>query len=146
MNRYEKENKFPDYFRNFEMPQWARGQNIEVYRACPTGKADKLSFLSSYEENGYQISVGGDKADPQEYSLSSYIKFRDIKRFMTMDSRYGIPFAIARGYTKPIHGISLETKEWKKMMGIKYKGSHVDWWLYEDARPYMGFEVINHDN
>ena len=52
MNRYEKENKFPDYFSKFEMPQWARGHNIEVYRTCPTGKADKLSFLNSFEDNG----------------------------------------------------------------------------------------------
>ena len=45
---------------------------------------------------------------------------------MAMDSRYGVPFVIAKGVTKPAHGICLETKEWKRNLGIKYKGSHVD--------------------
>ncbi|MGN1144503.1 MAG: hypothetical protein ACI4SU_08025, partial [Anaerovoracaceae bacterium] len=61
---------------------------------------------------------------------------------MTMDSRFGIPFKIAEGVTKPVHGICLETKEWKKKLGIKYKGSHVDWWLYENAEPWKEFEEV----
>lgn len=82
----------------------------------------------------------------QEYSLSTYIKFRDVKRFMAMDSRYGVPFVIAKGVTEPVHGICLETKEWKRNLGIKYKGSHVDWWLYTDAEPYREFEVFENEN
>ena len=127
MNREQAEKKFPSYFKNFTMPKWAREQKLEVYRACATGKVDHGSFLNSYEENGFQISSNGNLADPQEYSLSTYTKFKDVKRFMTMDSRYGVPFVIAKGTTNPIHGICLETKEWKKRQGINYKGSHVDW-------------------
>lgn len=134
--------KFPSYFENFEMPKWARKQELEVYRACATGKADEQSFLNSYEENGFQISAGGEIDNPQEYSLSVYLKFRDVKRFMAMDSRFGVPFVIAKGITKPVHGICLETKEWKRNLGIKYKGSHVDWWLYKNAKPYREFEVM----
>ncbi len=119
MNKEQAEKKFPSYFENFEMPKWAREQELEVYRACATGRVDKESFLDSFEENGYRISVDGDKHDPQEYSMSTYTKFKDVKRFMTMDSRYGIPFVIAKGITKLIHGICLETKEWKKNLGIK---------------------------
>lgn len=137
--------KFPSYFENFEMPEWAREQELIVYRACATGKVDRLSFLNSFEENEYQISAGGDPTDPQEYSLSTYTKYKDVKRFMKLDSRFGVPFVIAKGVTKPVHGISLETKEWKAKLGIKYKGSHVDWWLYERAEPWEEFEEVNAD-
>lgn len=146
MNKERIAKKFPSYFDNFEMPKWAREQELQVYRACATGKVDRESFLNSFEENGYKISVDGDVHDPQEYSLSTYIKFRDVKRFMTMDSRFGVPFVIAKGTTKPIHGICLETKEWKRNLGIKYKGSHVDWWLYTGAEPFKEFEVLGNES
>ena len=143
MDKEQAKKKFPSYFENFEMPEWAREQELEVYRACATQKADHDSFLNSFEENGFQISAGGCIDDPQEYSLSVYMKFRDVKRFMTMDSRFGVPFTIAKGNTHPMHGICLETREWKRKSGIKYKGSHVDWWLYKNAEPCTGFEVID---
>ncbi|WP_294340385.1 hypothetical protein [uncultured Clostridium sp.] len=142
MDEKQGKKKFPSYFENFEMPEWAREQELEVYRACATGKVDEKSFLNSFEENGFQVSLGGEEDDPQEYSLSSYTKFKDVKRFMTMDSRFGVPFKIAKGITKPVHGICLETKEWKRNLGIKYRGSHVDWWLYENAEPWKEFEEV----
>lgn len=145
MTKVQAEEKFPSYFEHFQIPEWAREQELEVYRACATGKADRESFLNSYEENGFQISKGGEDNDPQEYSLSTYRKYRDVKRFMAMDSRFGVPFVIAKGITNPIHGICLETKEWKKNLGLRYKGSHVDWWLYIDAKPYVEFEVIENE-
>ncbi len=135
------EKKFPGYFENFEMPIWAREQNLTVYRACPTGKVDRESFLNTYEENGFKLSLGGEPSDPSEYSLSVYTKRRDVRRFATMDSRYGVPFVIAVGSTCPEYGICLETKEWKRKLGEKCKSSHVDWWLYEDAEPYHAFRV-----
>lgn len=142
MNKEQAEKKFPSYFSNFEMPEWAREQELTVFRACATGKVDRESFLNSFEENNFQISLDGKVDDPQEYSLSSYTKLKDVRRFMTVDSRFGIPFKIAEGVTKPVHGICLETKEWKKKLGIKYKGSHVDWWLYENAEPWKEFEEV----
>lgn len=142
MNKEQAEKKIPSYFLNFQMPEWAREQELEVYRACATGKVDKESFLNTFEENGFCVNAGEKDDDPQQYSLSSYKKFRDVKRFMTMDSRFGVPFKIAKGITNPIHGICLETKEWKKNLGIKYKGSHVDWWLYENAEPWKEFEEV----
>lgn len=33
----------------------------------------------------------------------------------------------------------------EKNIGEKYKGSHVDWWLYEDAEPFKDFEVYNNE-
>lgn len=145
MTEEQIERKFPSYFSNFEIPEWAREQELEVFRACATGKVDRISFLNSYEENAFHISIGGDIQDPQEYSLSTYLKFRDVKRFMTLTSKFQVPFVIAKGKTNPIHGLCLETKEWRKKQGKKYKGSHVDWWLYIDAEPWKEFEVINDD-
>lgn len=142
MKKKQAEKKFPSYFANFEMPEWAREQELEVFRACATGKVDRESFLNTYEENCFQVSTGKQINDPQEYSLSSYTKFKDVKRFMTMNSCFGVPFKIAVGITNPEHGICLETKEWRKKLGIKYKGSHVDWWLYENAEPWTEFKEV----
>lgn len=48
-----------------------------------------------------------------------------------------VPYTIAIGRTEPRHGVVQRTKERKKK-----SGSHVDWWLYKDARPYEEFKVI----
>lgn len=145
MDREQAKRKFPSYFANFEIPEWAREQELEVFRACATGKVDKKSFLNTFEENGFKNSAGSTADDPQEYSLSSYTRYKDVKRFMTLDSRFGVPYKIAKGITNPVHGICLETKEWKKKLGIKYRGSHVDWWLYENAEPWKEFEEVISD-
>mgnify|MGYP006939894526 CR=1 FL=1 len=116
MNREQAKKKFPSYFVNFEMPEWAEEQTLEVFRACATGKVDRESFLNSFEENGFKIDAGGREDDPQQYSLSTYTKFKDVKRFMTLNSRYGVPFVIAKGVTNPIHGICLETKNGKRIL------------------------------
>lgn len=34
MNNKQAEKKFPLYFNNFEIPEWAREQELEVFRAC----------------------------------------------------------------------------------------------------------------
>ena len=54
MNNKQAEKKFPSYFKNFEIPEWAREQELEVFRACATGKVDRESFMNSFEENGYK--------------------------------------------------------------------------------------------
>lgn len=50
MNNKQAEKKFPLYFNNFEIPEWAREQELEVFRACATGKVDRESFMNSFEE------------------------------------------------------------------------------------------------
>lgn len=143
--------KFPSYFENFEIPKWAEEQELLVYRACRTGEVDRGSFLNSYEEAGFKISMGADKADPKQYSLSTYLKFKDTKRFMTMTNEYGKPFVIAKGITEPMFGPCLIDKIWnakRRENGEKIKkskNSHVNWWLYEDATPWECFEVVRVD-
>lgn len=135
--------EFPEYFSNFKLPDLSREQELDVFRALATGEIDKLSFQNTYEENGYEVKDGCDIHDPSQYSLSTYTKFKDVKRFMTMTSKYNKPFKIAKGITSANCGVCLETKEWKRSLGQKYKGSHVDWWLYKEATPWEYFtEVI----
>lgn len=129
---------FPDYFNRFELPEGAKEESIRVYRACRSGKCDKESFLPSFEEKGCNPALLFDPEDPSEYSLSTYEKPKDVKRFASMTSDMNIPFQIAIGETKPEYGLAQRTRERKP----KYKSSHVDWWLYKDAAPYEAFELI----
>ena len=128
------------------MPIWAREQELCVYRACATGEVDRESFLNSFEENGFYIKSdeGQDETNPSLYSLSTYTKYKDVKRFAKMTSRFGVPFVIAEGKTNPECGICLETKEWYRHLGKKTNSSHVDYWLYESAEPWLDFHKYVH--
>ena len=128
---------FPDYFDRFELPAGAREECIKVYRACRSGKCDRDSFLPSYEEHGFTLSPLCEVTDPGQYSLSTYEKPTDIKRFANLISDMQVPFQIAFGVTDPKHGVVQRTRERRKT-----KGSHVDWWLYKEATPYDEFELI----
>lgn len=129
---------FPDYFKRFTLPEGAREERLRVYRACRTGKCDKDSFLSTFEQNRFTIPPLSDPADPGQYSLSTYEKPTHIKRYADLTSDLQIPYKIAVGITEPRHGLIQRTRERIK----KKKGSHVDWWLYKDAAPYNEFELI----
>ena len=133
--------RFPAYFENFTLPRCEVEQQICVYRACKTRKIEQASFLNTYEENGFANTVGQEIDDPQEYCLSTYERLRDVKRFVAVTAKYSPPFLLAKGWTSPLCGVSCRTKEWK----TGYKGSHVDWWLYEDAKPWEHFEEVDYD-
>lgn len=138
MNNLKRIEKiFPDYFQRFKLPDGAREERIKVYRACRSGKCDKDSFLPSFEENGYVINPLVDSSDPGQYSLSTFEKPKDVKRFAGVMSDMKIPYQIAIGETDPRHGVVQRTKE-----RTKKRTSHVDWWLYKDASPYEEFEMI----
>ncbi|MCD8120338.1 MAG: hypothetical protein LUE29_12830 [Lachnospiraceae bacterium] len=128
---------FPDYFNRFTLPDGAKEESIRVYRACRSGKCDKDSFLPSYEERGFKLDPSIDDSDPGQYSLSTYEKPTDVKRFASIMSDMKVPYQIAIGDTNPRHGLVQRTKE-----RVKKRNSHVDWWLYKDAKPYEEFEMI----
>lgn len=128
---------FPDYFERFILPDGAREELIKVYRACRSGRCDKNSFLPSFEENGYVLNPIVDLTDPGQYSLSTFEKPTDVKRFAGVMSDMKIPYQIAIGETNPIHGLVQRTRE-----RTKKRTSHVDWWLYKEASPYDEFEMI----
>ena len=136
------EKVFPSYFKKFTLPPWAREQELHVYRACATGSVDRESFLNTYEENGFRVLLGADESDPSQYSLSTYTKYKDVKRFAKLTSRFHVPFVIAEGKTNPDFGVCLETKEWKAQVGERSRTSHVDYWLYKDAAPWEDFTLV----
>lgn len=131
------EKKFPDYFNRFTLPEGAHEESIIVYRACKSGKCDKVSFTPSFEENYMVKNPLIDENDPGNYSLSTYEKPKDVKRFTRMTSDFSVPYTIAIGITHPRHGLVQRTKE--RTGG---KSSHVDWWLYKDAAPHEEFKII----
>lgn len=128
---------FPDYFDRFEMPEGAHEESIKVYRACRSRKCDADSFLPSYEENGFETDPRLEETDPGQYSLSTFEKTKDVKRFAMVRQDFPVPYKIAVGMTNPIWGLVQRTKE--RTGG---KTSHVDWWLYKNAKPYEEFELI----
>lgn len=128
---------FPDYFRRFRLPDGAKEEAIKVYRACRSGKCDKDSFLPTFEERGCKLDPLIDPTDPGQYSLSTYEKPTDVKRFASVISDMKVPYQIAIGETDPRHGVVQRTRE-----RTKKRTSHVDWWLYKDASPYDEFEMI----
>lgn len=133
--------KFPDYFCNFELPEDLDNEEFVVYRACVTGRADKGSFLNSYEEAN-MVAPENKIHDPSTYSLSVYRKPKEIARFVTNDRRAKYPFTIATGLTSPVHGVHRQTQYRMSKSGKKRKTSHVDWWLYIGAQPWVDFTVI----
>lgn len=130
---------FPDYFKRFKLPEGAHDESIEVYRACKSNNCDEISFMPSYEENGYKTVPLLEENDPSQYSLSTYENPKHVKRFTMIRPDYPEPCKVAIGHTNPIHGPIQRTKE---RTGNK-RNSHVDWWLYKDAKPYLEFKIID---
>lgn len=128
---------FPDYFSRFQLPEGAKEEFIKVYRVCRSRKCDRSSFIPSYEENNYHLTPLADENDPGQYSLSAFEKPKDVKRFASVMAGMEEPYPVAVGETNPRHGLVQRTKE-----RTGKKTSHVDWWLYKDARPYEEFEII----
>lgn len=125
---------FPDYFKNFSLPEGAREEAIIVYRACKSGMCDEISFIPTFEEKECKAELFDDLADPSVYSLSTYEKPNHIKRFTAMTSDMKVSYKIAIGKTEPKYGLVQRTKERKRK-----SESHVDWWLYENATPHLAF-------
>lgn len=140
MNTDKIRKVFPAYFSNFKLPEVAVEQEISVYRACPTRKIEKASFLNTYEENGFHVPVGLTADNPQVYCLSTAFRLKDVKRFVTINSAYQPPLLLAKGHTTKVDGLSCKTSDWKPT-----KNSHVDWWLYTDAMPWLAFEETTYE-
>lgn len=138
----EKEEKlsrmFPEYFKLFTLPEGAHEEAIKVYRACRTGKCDRRSFMPTYEQQKFSYTINDNPEDPGVYSLSTFEKPNHVKRFAALTSEFHVPYKIAVGYTEAEYGLVQRTRERKPK-----SGSHVDWWLYENARPEEVFEIIS---
>lgn len=135
MNVEKMQKKFPSYFHeeanihNIDIPpkDSVSAPPISVYRACPTNKIEKESFLNSYEENGFKV-LKGLEGNPSAYSMSVYTEKKYLKRFTTINNPYKNPLKIAKGTLSPEIGV------WKQG-----KGGHVDFWQYEGANVHNHF-------
>jgi len=133
---------FPDYFERFNLPEGAKEMEIEVFRACKSWVCDRESFTPTFEEQGYKYLGSQNPSDPGIYSLSTCERAVDIKRFVKTNSEYERPYKIAIGKTDGKYGVAQRTRERKD----GYRGSHVDYWLYRDAKPYESFRMIDDFN
>ena len=129
---------FPKYFENFTLPDGAKEEEIRVYRACKTKQCDKESFTPTFEEKNYTYQNEDEKNDPSTYSLSTFEKPKDVKRFAVTNSEYRKPHKIAVGITSSECGVVQRTRE-----RTGKRTSHVDWWLYEGSKPYEHFLLID---
>lgn len=143
MNSLLAQKIFPEYFPDYIVPAAAKEQRIEVYRACRTGKAERDSFLNTYEENGCKVRADLQPDDPQAYSLSVFTNPKKLNYILAIHADCKPPWTLAHGYTTVEDGVSCETRKWKKMKKNNY---HVDWWLYQGAEPWEAFEVLNDEN
>lgn len=131
--------KFPVGFPVDKLPPEAREENIEVYRICRTGAVEEKSFLPTYlDELSMTKENEGEDKPIDFYSLSTYEKPRDARNCLKF-FRGKQPNAIAaKGVTSPTCGVVQRTKE-----RIDTKKSHVDWWLYDGAKPHIFFEAVD---
>lgn len=160
---------FPDYQDRFTRPPQAVEQELVVYRACPTRKVERDSFLDSFEENNFEPDSSAPENYPSSYALSTYIKLTGVKRFVIADSKFQPPWALAKGKIVGCCGPCCLSSEWaanwwaewskgktdeeiarypsaRKFINKKKDSSlHVDWWLYKDARPWEHFEEISYE-
>lgn len=131
--------KFPTYFPINKLPKEAKEEEIEVFRACKYGFCDD-SFLTTYEEcriykfkpKGYNEEYIG------TYSMSCYEDIKDLNKMLRVSkihSKYN-NLVLSKGKTNIECGIILRAND------VKKSGSHVDFWIYENAKPIKYFEVI----
>ena len=131
---------FPDYMKNVILPNEACEQEMEVYRLCKNGTVSPKAFLTTYEEYSKRGRLKElNLNDVRSYSLSTYKKKKDIKRKFLSFTRRDPKTIIAIGKTSGEYGVCAMTKDWKE----GYKGSHVDYWLYEGRNPYGDFEEVS---
>ena len=131
--------KFPTYFPVDKLPKEAKEEEIEVFRACFYGFCSK-SFLSYYEEwkNCKSKPKGYNEEYIGTYSMSCYEDIKDLNKMLRVfkiHSKYN-NLVLSKGKTNIECGITLRAKD------IKKSGSHVDFWIYENAKPIKYFEVI----
>lgn len=141
MNHDKAKLVFPAFFKNFEMPDDATNEEIEVYRVCKYGVINREAFVGSYEEYNIigdqsNINVPIDSNVPGHYGTSCYEKERDGKRFLSCCTKHEPAAILAKGITEKSCGLARRTP---KEPGHKGKKSHVDWWIYENASPQNYF-------
>lgn len=132
--------KFPANFPIDKLPAGAKEEAIPVFRICLNGKVEAASFLPTYQD---ELALTKENYEgPHDigwYSLSTFEDIKEVKKLFKWFRRKYCPEAVlAKGVTCPACGPCQRTQERDET-----KKSHVDWWLYEQAKPYLLFNPVN---
>lgn len=134
--------KFPSFFSSngVILPEKFDSDEYEVYRACITGRVEEKSFLCTYVEQEFTINPNANNLASQ-FSLSVYANPKHLKRFLTITRKAQHPWSIAKGFTDQKmgpHKISTSN-----IHLFPKRESHIDWWLYEGAQPWLNFTLCD---
>lgn len=132
--------KFPTYFPVDKLPEEAKEEEIEVFRACKYGFCDD-SFLTTYEEcRIYKFKPKSyNEEDIGTYSMSCFEDIKDLKSVLRKHKNIFKEYkklVLSKGKTNFECGMILKAKDKSD------SGSHVDFFLYENAEPIKYFKVI----
>ncbi len=135
---------FPEDFESSILPAGAKKERKSVYRIIKSGKLDRNSFISTYEEMERKLippKRNVNLQDPGLYSTSCNIEYEEAEYALNIFMRhYPKPF-IAKGVTEVSCGPCQLTSEREKHRA----DSHVDWWIYEKSTPQLYFKEVSND-
>lgn len=130
--------KFPSNFPcELLFRENAKEESIDVFRICRTGYVEEASFLPTYMDE-ISNTKEYDPTDIGNYSMSTYHKLSDAKKRFKFIRGKNPPAILAIGYTAPECGPCQRTKE-----RTGTSSSHVDWWIYKDAKPHRFFQQFD---
>ncbi|MHB1485532.1 MAG: hypothetical protein ACYCYI_12850 [Saccharofermentanales bacterium] len=120
--------KFPAYYRTLPCNCPKEGtlydyEEFEAYRACIEEQITSKDFMSYYEK-GEEVDVN----NASSYSISLFTDVLKLRQVIK-SKRYK---SIAKGIVKKQNGPSKKSET----------TTHVDWWLFRDAKPIIDFKVI----
>lgn len=135
---------FPDNFEEKILPKGAKKEDKHVYRIIKYGTINRDSFISTYEEIQKGLipmpKKGLNLADPGTYSTSCNIEYSEAEYILDVFMRHHPKAFIAEGETKAFCGPCQLTSERENR-----EGTHVDWWIYDDAKPHEYFTEVIQD-
>lgn len=122
--------KFPGYFPVNCPPPDAEPKNIIAYRICGNEIVCRADF-NSYFELGKKVGN-----DAKFYGASVFADFSEANQIIKMPAHKNK--YLAKGTTDKSCGVIKHTPSHNH-------SSHFTWWLYEDAKPEVYFQVIEED-
>ena len=129
---------FPDNLASEILPVGAKNECLHVYRVIKYGRIDRQGFISTYEEMQaglIPLKKRMNLNDPGLYSTSCNIDRSEAEYVLNIFMKhYPKPF-IARGQTHASCGPCQLTSERESR-----QDTHVDWWIYRDAKPQNYFD------
>ena len=144
---------FPDYFSENSVKliiSNGKPDSLHIYRVGKYGKDKTTAFLNYYDEIQQGLKT---VRNPEKYlekcknnmvqlSVSCYYDIDDLTYYFEVTLKDTYPERILlEGISNPCHGLIQKTSERK----TETKNSHVDWWLYKNATPWIDFNEVTNE-